>query len=132
MIADTNVLVRAWARDHEAQSQEAISKLSAAERIYVSNSALCEFVWVARQVYKQTRGDIAGYIRLLVEDERVLVDSQAVAAGLLFLDAGGDFADGVIEFEGRMLGGETFVTFDRRAAGIVERQGRKSLLLAGE
>ncbi len=32
------------------------------------------------------------------------------------VDAGGDFADGVIAYEGRWLGGETFVSFDRKAA----------------
>jgi predicted nucleic-acid-binding protein len=132
MIVDTNVLVRAWAGDDEKQSAEARSQIRGAERIYFANATLCEFVWVARQIYKQNRGAIASSIRLLISDPRAVFDSPAVEAGLSFLDAGGDFADGVIEFEGRRLGGEVFVTFDRRAASIIERQGRKAVLLASD
>jgi predicted nucleic-acid-binding protein len=42
---------------------------------------------------------------------------------LAFLDAGGDFADGVIAHEGYWLGAETFVSFDKRAAELVEASG---------
>lgn len=129
MIFDTNVLVRAWSGDDARQSPAAERQLNEAERIHISSASLCEFVWVARQVYKQNRSDIAQAIRLLTSDPRVVIDGQVVDAGLAFLDAGGDFADGVIEFEGRRTGGETFVTFDKRAAAIMSSRGRKSLLL---
>jgi predicted nucleic-acid-binding protein len=39
------------------------------------------------------------------------------------LDAGGDFADGAIAYEGRWLGGETFVSFDRKAVEMLKAQG---------
>jgi predicted nucleic-acid-binding protein len=42
---------------------------------------------------------------------------------------GGDFADGVIAYEGAWLGGETFVSFDRIAVAAVAKQGRKARLL---
>ena len=45
------------------------------------------------------------------------------------LDAGGEFADGVIAFDGQWLGGETFVSFDRKAVKWVEGQGTPTLLL---
>ena len=45
------------------------------------------------------------------------------------LDAGGDFAEGVIGFVGQWLGGETFVSFDRKAVKLVEGQGTPTLLL---
>ncbi|MGT2464641.1 hypothetical protein ACVOMV_02800 [Mesorhizobium atlanticum] len=45
------------------------------------------------------------------------------------LDAGGEFADGVIAFDGQWLGGETFVSFDRKAVKLVEGQGTPTLLL---
>lgn len=132
MIADTNVLVRAWAGDDDAQSAAARELLRTAERVYVSNAVLCEFVWVVRRTYRQTRAEIAQAIRLLTADDRLVTDSAAVEAGLAFLDAGGDFADGVIEFEGRRLGGSRFVTFDRRAAKIMRDNGRDVLLLPAE
>ena len=46
------------------------------------------------------------------------------------LDAGGDFADGVIAYEGSWLGAETFVSFDRRAVKLLEAQGKSAQLLS--
>jgi predicted nucleic-acid-binding protein len=46
-----------------------------------------------------------------------------VEAGLALLDAGGDFADGIIAYEGRWLGAEMFVSFDKRAAKLMKAQG---------
>jgi len=132
MIVDTNVLVRAWSGDDERQALQARSQITAAERVFVSNTALCEFVWVARQIYRQKRVDIAQAIRLLIADERIIVDRPAIEEGLAFLEAGGDFADGVIEFEGRKLGGDTFVTFDKRAASIIRAKGRECVLLSAD
>jgi predicted nucleic-acid-binding protein len=129
MIVDTNVLIRAWAGDDSVQSPKARAAMAAAERIFIGNTTWCEFVWLARQSYKEARAGIANSIRLLLSDPRTVVDRAAVEAGLAFMDAGGDFADGVIEFQGRRLGGETFVTFDRKAAAVVTFQGRQSLVL---
>jgi predicted nucleic-acid-binding protein len=129
MIVDTNVLLRAWAGDDARQSPKARAAMAEATKIFIANTTLCEFVWVARQNYREARTDLANSIRLLVSDPRAVVDRAAVEAGLAFLNAGGDFADGVIEFQGRRLGGETFVTFDRKAAAVVVAQGRRSLVL---
>jgi len=47
------------------------------------------------------------------------------------LEAGGDFADGVIAFEGRRLGGDVFISFDRRAVAMITAGGGKARLLSG-
>jgi predicted nucleic-acid-binding protein len=39
------------------------------------------------------------------------------------LDAGGDFADGAIAYEGRWLGADTFVSFDKKAAEKLKELG---------
>jgi predicted nucleic-acid-binding protein len=58
------------------------------------------------------------------------VNRPAVAAGLVMLDAGGDFADGIIAYEGSWLGGEIFVSFDKNAVKLIEaRSGSVRLLL---
>ena len=44
-------------------------------------------------------------------------------AGLSVLEAGGDFADGVIAFDGRWFGAETFVSFDRKAVNLLSASG---------
>jgi predicted nucleic-acid-binding protein len=46
------------------------------------------------------------------------------------MDAGGDFADGVIAYEGRCFGGETFVSFDKKAVSAIIKQGHQARLLA--
>lgn len=50
----------------------------------------------------------------------VVVNRPAAEAGLALLEAGGDFADGIIAFEGSLLGGDTFLSFDRQAVRLVE------------
>jgi predicted nucleic-acid-binding protein len=46
---------------------------------------------------------------------------------LALLDAGGDFADGVIAYEGSWLGADSFVSFDKKAVKLMEAQGASLL-----
>ena len=62
--------------------------------------------------------------------EVVVVNRPAVEAGLAVLEDGGDFADGVIAFDGDWLGGETFVSFDRKAVNLLSAQGHPVQLLS--
>ncbi len=57
------------------------------------------------------------------------MNRPAAEAGLAILDAGGDFADGVIAYEGVWLGGEVFVSFDKRAVKLLDTQGAAARLL---
>ena len=75
------------------------------------------------------RGEITAAIRSLIATRTVVADRPAIEAGLAVLEAGGDFADGVIAFEGRRLGGETFVSFDRAAIKRLGVQGFPARLL---
>ncbi len=129
IIADTNVLLRAVLPDDEAQRGTAIEMLKAAEVVAVSVHALCEFAWVLARRYDAPRSAIAASIRRLVDTHNVMVDRPAVEAGLSLLDAGGDFADGVIAHEGQWLGGETFVSFDKTAVKLLGVQGWDAQLL---
>ncbi|MCF3640718.1 type II toxin-antitoxin system VapC family toxin [Rhizobium sp. TRM95111] len=130
IIADTNVLLRAALDDDPAQSREARRCLAEADGIAVPIQVLCEFVWVASRSYRLKSRDIASSVLLLLNDGKVHCDREAALAGLEFMIAGGDFADGIIEFEGRARGGDLFATFDRQAAEIVAGKGRGCILLA--
>lgn len=127
--ADTNVLVRAMVADDEAQTARAVELLDSADMVAVSLQTLCEFVWVLSSRYKVERGDIAAAIRALLNTGNVVANRPAVEAGLALLEAGGDFADGVIAFDGAWLGAETFVSFDRRAVSLLNKQGQSARLL---
>lgn len=123
LTVDTNVLVRAVVRDHAAQARTAAKALTGAELIAVTLPCLCEFVWVLRKVYGFPSADITVAIRTLLAAGNVEADRQGAEAGLKMLEAGGDFADGVIAHEGRWLGGETFLSFDRKAVARLKAQG---------
>ncbi|MHB1677096.1 MAG: type II toxin-antitoxin system VapC family toxin [Sulfuriferula sp.] len=126
---DTNVLVRAVVHDDPAQARVAAQVLSDAELIAVALSCLCEFVWVLRKVYDFQPSDAAIAIRALLAAANVEVNRTAVEAGLSVLEAGGDFADGIIAYEGSWLGGETFVSFDKKAIALLVAQGQSARLL---
>lgn len=127
---DTNVLVRAAVIDDAEQARLAVELLREAEAIAVTLPTLCEFVWVLRTGYKRTTAEIGEGIRSLIDVSEVLMDRPAVEAGLAVLDAGGDFADGVIAFEGRRLGAPVFASFDRDAVALIAASGGQTLLLA--
>lgn len=127
--ADTNVLVRAMIGDDEQEGVLAQSELAAAALVAIALPSLCELVWVLSQGYKIASDEIADAVRLLTNATNVVVNRPAVEAGLALLDAGGDFADGVIAYEGRWLGGETFVSFDKKAVKRLTAQSKAARLL---
>jgi predicted nucleic-acid-binding protein len=127
---DTNVLVRAVVRDDKAQAKAAVKVLRDAKLIAIAVPCLCEFVWVLRRIYDFQPADVATAIRALLATANVEMNRPAVEAGLAVLDAGGDFADGAIAYEGSWLGGETFVSFDKNAVALLKAQGQLARLLS--
>jgi predicted nucleic-acid-binding protein len=127
--ADTNVLVRAVVRDDKMQAEVAARVLRNASLVAVAASSLCEFVWVLRSVYRFQSSDIAKAIRTLLTAENVETNRPAIDAGLAVLESGGDFADGVIAYEGKWLGAETFVSFDKRAVATLSSAGVSARVL---
>ena len=120
---DTNILVRAAVQDHPHQTEVAMREMARSELVALVLPCLCEFAWVLRSVYGFRPADIGIAIRSLLAAGNVDTNRPAVEAGLAMLEAGGDFADGVIAYEGRWLGAETFVSFDARAVELLREQG---------
>lgn len=126
--ADANVLIRALAEDDAIQTPIAKKVLANADLVALTLPSLCEFVWVMLKGYKESHDRIATAIRTLIAAENTDADLAAVEAGLAFLDAGGDFADGVIAHEGRWMGAEAFVSFDKTAVKLLTAAGHKALV----
>ena len=126
---DTNVLVRAVVGDDIEQAEAAAALLKDAEIVAVSLPCLCEFVWVLRRAYGFGKDDIAAAIEALLAAENVIANRPAAEAGLAVLRAGGDFADGLIAYEGAWLGGEAFVSFDKKAVALITNLGQPATLL---
>jgi predicted nucleic-acid-binding protein len=128
--ADTNVLIRAAVQDHPHQARLAAKALREADLVAVPVPAICEFVWVLRRGYKKSISDISDAILRLMKSANVVVNRPAIEAGLSVLDAGGDFADGVIAYEGDWLGAEAFVSFDSKAVSLLQSQSTRARLLS--
>lgn len=120
---DTNILVRAAVKDDARQALTATKLMREADMVAIAVQSLCEFVWVLRRVYRFNSDEMASAIRILLVAENIETNQQAVEAGLAMLGAGGDFADGVIAYEGRWLGAESFVSFDKSAVEMLKAQG---------
>ena len=123
LTADTNILVRVVVDDDPGQGRLARDALATAEIVALTLPALCEFVWVLTRAYRLSTDDVHEAVRRLVSAENVAVDRAAADAGLAILAAGGDFADGVIAHEGAWLGGDVFLSFDRKAVDLLQASG---------
>ncbi|HEY3641222.1 MAG TPA: type II toxin-antitoxin system VapC family toxin [Xanthobacteraceae bacterium] len=128
--ADSNVLVRAITGDNERQSRVAQAELMKADVVALALPALCELVWVLSQGYKIPPGEITEAIRRLMNGANVVMNRPAAEAGLALLNAGGDFADGVIAYEGSWLGADTFISFDKKAVKLMKARGGSVRLLS--
>lgn len=128
LAADTNVLLRAVVGDDPVQSPAAASALRSASLVAISSVALVEFVWVLSRVYKRPNDQISAAIRTLIAADNVKVDRASTESGLAFMDAGGDFADGVIASQGTQLGADVFVSFDFEALRIAQGQRRRAAM----
>jgi len=128
--ADTNVLVRALTGDDARQSARAREELEGAQMVALTLPALCELVWVLSQGYKIPAAEIAEAIRRLMNTAIVVADRPAAEAGLAMLEVGGDFADGVIAYEGRRLGAEFFSSFDKKATKLMRQRGEQVRFLS--
>jgi predicted nucleic-acid-binding protein len=126
---DTNVLVRTLVGDDPDQLRSAQAALKKADLIAVTTPMLCECVWVLSRGYRLPPDEIANAIRSLIASRAVEANRPAIEAGLAAMDSGGDFADGVIAFEGASLGGDTFASFDKETVALLKKQGRATLLL---
>jgi len=127
---DTNVLARAILQDEPVQCRTARQLLMDASLIAISLPCLCELVWILRQGAKLPKEDVAAAIHALLETKNVALNRPAVEAGLALLEAGGDFADGIMAYEGAWLGGTTFVSFDKQAIALLSKQGKNARLLS--
>ena len=123
IIADTNILVRVILQDDGAQTHLAAEYLRRADNIAIATTTLCELVWILQKNTKLPREEIVRTIQTILDTDKMIVNRACVEAGLAVLAAGGDFADGVVEFEGKSLNDGLFCTFDRKAANILSKQG---------
>ena len=117
--------------DDERQTEIALAELANAEAIVLARRlSSARLVWVLSRGYRIPLTEIAEAIERLLNSANVVVNRPAAEAGLALLNAGGDFADGVIAYEGSWLGGEVFVSFDGKAVRLLDARGEAARLLS--
>lgn len=120
---DTNVLVRYVTRDEPTQ-ERAARALFEQSRVFVARTVMMEAEWVLRSVYRYSARQIAGVFAIVVDNENVVVEDEAVVrSALRAFEAGLDFADAI--HLAACADYETFATFDirlrKRAAKSFDR-----------
>lgn len=126
--ADTNGLVRFLTWDDAGQAAEAAQVVESADTVFISTIVLCKVVWVLKRAYRYQNPEIASTLRRLIESRTVETNRAAAEAGLRLLEAGGDFADGVILFEAGKAKAARLVTVDQ---ALVNLTGPDAVALLG-
>lgn len=127
-IVDTNVLLRFLVKSEVDKVQnEAVAKLfNEADEIIIPTHVFCELVWVLTSLYKLSSEKIQSVIEMLMDsDPKLNIKEDEVEAGLEIMQRGGDFADGVNAYTGRIMthGQTVFVSFDKKAVRLLSEQG---------
>jgi predicted nucleic-acid-binding protein len=127
IIVDTNVLVRFLVESEKGTEQNKISigLLEEAEEIIIPTHVFCELVWVLSAGYKLKLDEIYSVFVNFLRTEKLVIREDEIEAGMLFLEKGGDFADGVNAYTGRIMsdGRAVFVSFDKLAVRLLTERG---------
>lgn len=126
---DTNVLARALLGDDPEQTPRAREVLAESEEVVLTFVALAELDSVLRKVAKWSRAQVLEVLRRMLSQPNIRFHRWTVEEGLAALEAGADFADGIIAYDGAWQHGDTFVTFDHKAAAVMRERGIEVLLL---
>ena len=118
---DTNVLVRYIVQDDPKQSKIATklieSRLSIADKGFISSIVLCEVVWVLKRLYRQTKDRLLLVVKAILEAEAFEVEHRdCVWRAYYDFDEGlADFSDYYLARIDKSCGASFTVTFDERA-----------------
>lgn len=117
--ADTNVLVRLFARDDDRQAE--IAEEFVENGTWISHLVLAETIWVLMMTYGRTHVEAAAHVQMLLEHDRfVLQDPDVVEAALAHYRRRPSlkFTDCLILEIARKAGHMPLGTFDRNLAKV--------------
>lgn len=126
VIADSSLVIRTtFTADSPKQSQEVAEFLEKADAVVIPTVAFCEAVLVLEKHYRLSKAYVAKMLRLTLKISNVIVDADAVLAGVQMLECGGEFEDGVIQYTGSQMaaGKAVFASLDGNAVRRFLHQG---------
>jgi predicted nucleic-acid-binding protein len=132
IIVDTNILVRLLVRDDETQFQAVVKLISDAQEIVIPTHVICELIWVLSYSYKLKTSAIAEKIKGILNSVKVIINNDEIEAGLLIMEKGGDFADGINAYTGSVMASDScvFVSFDKQAVRLFTEEGIPAMVPA--
>jgi predicted nucleic-acid-binding protein len=132
IITDTNLLVRFFV-DSEKETEHrkiAVHFMDEADEIIIPTHVVCELVWVLSKGYKFKLDALHLALLDFLQRDKLVTQEDEIAAGMEFLEKGGDFADGVNAYTGRNMahGRAVFVSFDEQAVKILTERGIAAMI----
>ncbi|MDR0529492.1 MAG: type II toxin-antitoxin system VapC family toxin [Zoogloeaceae bacterium] len=132
IIIDTNILVRFLLASEKGTEQHKIAAhfIDEADEIIIPTHVFCELVWVLINGYKINPAVVHAALSDFLRRDKLVIRDDEVEAGMLFLEKGGDFADGVIAHTGRNMtrSRAVFVSFDKKAIRLLTESGITAML----
>lgn len=106
MIADTNILIRLFVKDDDAQSEQLVRLIEQGDTtFYILSLVLIEAYWVLRSVYKFEKESILQVFDDFVESDGVELEEDSLMQRVLvrFRDLNVDFVDVYLAEKSRSL-----------------------------
>jgi len=116
---DTNVLVRLFAGDDEAQTAAAVRFIDTAnEPVFVNVAVVLEMLWTLRRAYRFDEDRLVIILRKLTEHPAIICSHKDLMRDTAqrTKEEGGDVADNLIALMNQAAGCSTTYTFDRDAS----------------
>lgn len=121
---DTNLLVRLFVRDDEAQANKVRDlfdrRADEEGALWIPDIVLVELVWTLGRIYERSRTEIRTALLALRGNATVRLESAtAVAEAILLYEQGpADFADCLLVSKAAQAGCKSVRTFDRKMQGL--------------
>lgn len=124
-VVDTNVLLRYFHDDDKNQTELVTPYFENKDyQLVITSETLCELYWVLKKTMKVDNMIILSIMLTLLNLPNVhIVNLSAVKFALKFLEANGDFADGIIAYQATQFDNAKLLTFDKKAHKIAKQCG---------
>lgn len=107
----------------EAQQKLALDVLENAELVVIPTTVLMETVWVLSHSYKISKVVILDLLTDFINSvPNISVHEKEVSAGFALMKQNGDFADGIHHYLGSQAGADVFISFDKKAIKLLQKQ----------
>ena len=120
--ADTNLLLRYFVKDNDAQTELAtrwLGQRTADDPVFISMIVLCELVWALRRRYSYPPDRVSDLLVMLLETEEIVLEDEAAISAIVASGRKADLSDEIIAHVSRRAGCRATVTFDRKAAKMI-------------